>query len=68
MLEHLQTYFDLLMGSFDRLESSGDFFMDSFTRTALKSVLSLVTFFSKYLSSEQYEQVIKRVLLISGTF
>lgn len=42
--------------------------MDSFTRTAIKSVLSLITFFSKYLSSEQYEKVIKHVLLIAATF
>jgi hypothetical protein len=55
------------MNSFDRiadLQINSDFFVDSFTRTLLKASLSLCTFFSKFLTSAQYESIIKNVLII----
>jgi hypothetical protein len=67
ILEHLEPYFDMLIGSFERVHNidSADFFVDSFTKTILKASLSLCTFFSKFLSAAQYESVIKNVLIIS---
>jgi hypothetical protein len=47
------------------VDVQGDFFVDSFTKTLLKASLSLCTFFSKFLSSNQYEDIIKNVLIIS---
>lgn len=56
ILEHLENYFALLIESFERVHNvEADFFVDSFTKTMLKSSLSLCTFFSKFLSATQYE-------------
>ena len=69
ILEHLQTYFEQLIRSFERLngiEENQDFFGESFTKSLLKASLSVCTFFSKYLSAKQYEAVIKNVLVITG--
>ena len=66
ILEHLESHFGILMLSFSRLQKvSQDFFSDSFTRTLLKGCLSVSTFFSKFLSAAQYEQIIKNVLIIT---
>jgi hypothetical protein len=66
ILEHLESYFEMLTGSFERVHNvETDFFVDSFTKTILKASLSLCTFFSKFLSAQQYESIIKNVLIIS---
>ena len=68
ILEHLQKHFDQLMNSFDRVKecSKGtDFFSESFIRTLLKSTLSVITFFSKFITADQYEQIIKNVIVIT---
>lgn len=68
ILEHLQRYFDQLISSFSRLatvQQSTDFFAESYTKTLLKASLSVCTFFSKFLTSNQYEAIIKNVLVIT---
>jgi hypothetical protein len=39
--------------------------MESFIKTVLKAALSLITFFSKYLDADQYERILKNVLVIT---
>jgi hypothetical protein len=46
--------------------SSSDFFNESYVKTLLKATLSVCTFFSKFLSASQYEDIIKNVLVITG--
>ena len=56
----------MLTSSYERVHTAdGDFFIDSFTKTILKASLSLCTFFSKFLNANQYEQIIKNVLIVS---
>jgi hypothetical protein len=44
------------MSSFERMgdSKSQDFFSDSFKKTLLKASLSVCTFFSKFLTANQY--------------
>lgn len=65
ILEHLHRYFGHLSASFVRISKQSDFFSESFSKTLLKSCLSLCTFFSKFLTATQYEAIIKHVLVIS---
>ena len=68
LLEHLQSYFEMLVSSFKRVQQhlqSQDFFVDSFSRTLLKSSLSLCAFFSKFMTAIQYETIIKHVIVIT---
>ena len=52
ILEHLESYFEMLTSSFERVHNvETDFFVDSFTKTILKGSLSLCTFFSKFLNA-----------------
>ncbi|TNV87638.1 hypothetical protein FGO68_gene2900 [Halteria grandinella] len=66
ILEHLHRYFEQLSSSFARVSQQADFFSESFTKTLLKSCLSICTFFSKFLTATQYESIIKHVLVISS--
>ena len=68
LLEHLQSYFEMLVSSFKRVLQhlqSQDFFVDSFSRTLLKASLSLCAFFSKFMTAIQYEAIIKHVIVIT---
>jgi len=68
LLEHLQSYFEMLVSSFKRVQQhlqSQDFFADSFSRTLLKASLSLCAFFSKFMTAIQYEAIIKHVIVIT---
>jgi|LauGreDrversion4_2_1035121.scaffolds.fasta_scaffold13499_2 hypothetical protein len=68
LLEHLQSYFEMLVSSFKRVQQhlqSQDFFVDSFSRTLLKASLSLCAFFSKFMTAIQYEAIIKHVIVIT---
>jgi hypothetical protein len=68
LLEHLQSYFEMLVSSFKRVQQylqSQDFFVDSFSRTLLKASLSLCAFFSKFMTAIQYETIIKHVIVIT---
>jgi len=55
------------MSSFERMgdSKSQDFFSDSFKKTLLKASLSVCTFFSKFLTANQYESLIKNVIIIT---
>lgn len=71
ILKHLPTYFDSLSQAFARLHSmpeSEDFFTDSFYRTVLKASLSVCTFFSKFLNANQFESMIKNVIVVPTTY
>lgn len=65
ILEHLHRHFDQLSSAFGRVSNTQDFFSESFTKTLLKSCLSICTFFSKFLTATQYESIIKHVLSVS---
>lgn len=47
------------------MQHSQDFFTESFTKTLLKASLSICTFFSKFLTANQYEAIIKNVIVIT---
>ena len=48
--------------------SAHDFFADSFGRTLLKASLSIIMFFSKFLTANQYEEIIKCALVLPTDF
>jgi hypothetical protein len=55
------------MSSFERVAvtKTQDFFSDSFKKSLLKASLSVSTFFSKFLTANQYESLIKNVIIIT---
>eukprot|EP00347_Sterkiella_histriomuscorum_P023758 403333488 len=70
ILEHLPRFITHLIRSFQRLHIEGtdqEFFEESYSKTLLKATLSLITFFSKFLTATQYEELIINVLVVAST-
>jgi hypothetical protein len=69
-LELLPQHVDLVIQACERANTAGsdEFFSVSFTRAALRAILSLMTQFSKFLSVKQLESMLKQTLLAEEHF
>ena len=71
ILEHLAQHVEHILLSLARAlkaRQEDEFFHESFTRAALKAVLSVFTMFAKFLNIEQLESLIKQVLVVDRLF
>lgn len=71
ILEHLTEHVDHVLSAFSRAlkaRKDEEFFHESFTKAALKSSLSIVTMFAKFLNTSQLEAILKYVLVVDKIF